>query len=77
MVCGAIESRDGGILSKALSQGDMLSHQVKHFRSSHLLRLENKETEPLASLVFMDMLSSYRRIKDHALNIAEVLAGEK
>ncbi len=26
-------------------------------------RLGNKETEPLVSLVFMDMLSSYRRIK--------------
>jgi Na+/phosphate symporter len=50
---------------------------VKHYRNSHLARLERKETAPLASLVFMDMLSAYRRIKDHGLNIAEVLAGEK
>jgi len=27
--------------------------------------------------VVPDMLSAYRRINDHALNIAEVLAGEK
>lgn len=77
MICDAVENRDGGILSKALSQGDTVSHRVKHYRSTHLLRLEHKETEPLVSLAFMDMLSSYRRIKDHALNIAEVVAGEK
>lgn len=77
MVCEAVENRDGGVLSKAQSQGDTVTHQVKNFRNSHLLRLENKETEPLVSLAFMDMLSSYRRIKDHAFNIAEVIAGEK
>jgi Na+/phosphate symporter len=31
----------------------------------------------MKSLIYMDMLSSYRRIKDHSLNIAEVVAGEK
>ena len=77
MVCEAVEKRNGGVLSKALSQGDSVSHQVKQFRNSHLVRLEKNETEPLVSLAFMDMLSSYRRIKDHALNIAEVIAGEK
>ncbi len=77
MIYGAVKDRNDEILSKALSQGDTISHRVKDFRSSHLLRLESKETVPLASLVFMDVLSSYRRIKDHALNIAEVVAGEK
>ena len=77
MICEAVEKRDGGVLSKALSQGDSVSHQVKQFRNSHLVRLGKNETEPLVSLAFLDMLSSYRRIKDHALNIAEVIAGEK
>jgi phosphate:Na+ symporter len=77
MLCDAVESRDGGILPRALSEGDTITHRVKHYRNSHLARLERKETAPLASLVFMDMLSAYRRIKDHGLNIAEVLAGEK
>jgi Na+/phosphate symporter len=29
------------------------------------------------SLIYTDMLTAYRRIKDHAFNIAEVLIGEK
>ena len=77
MIYEAVETRNEDTLSKALSQGDAISHRVKNFRSNHLIRLETHETEPLASLVFTDMLSSYRRIKDHALNIAEVVAGEK
>jgi Na+/phosphate symporter len=32
---------------------------------------------PLTGLVFPDMLNSYRRIKDHAFNIVEVLEGAK
>ena len=35
------------------------------------------KTTPLHSLVFTDMLNNYRRMKDHSLNIAEVIAGEK
>lgn len=77
MINETVKTRNEGNLSKALSQGDTIAHRVKDFRANHLQRLENRETRPLASLVFMDMLSSYRRIKDHALNIAEVVAGEK
>ena len=51
--------------------------RIKDFRANHNVTLENRETRPLASLVFMVMLSAYRRIKDHALNISEVAAGEK
>jgi len=43
----------------------------------HLLRLTESQTPPLNSLVFTDMLNNYRRMKDHAFNIAEVIGGEK
>ena len=42
-----------------------------------LARVGTGQATPLKSLIFTDMLNAYRRIKDHALNIAEVLAGEK
>ena len=73
----AVQERDREILSRAMSLGDAITHRVKDVRSDHLSRLENSETTPLVSLIYMDMLSAYRRIKDHAFNIAEVLAGEK
>jgi len=65
------------ILSKAATQGDALTHLVRQCRSEHLHRVEAGHASPLKSLIFTDMLTSYRRIKDHAVNIAEALAGEK
>ena len=51
--------------------------KIKEYRAKHLARVGTGNTTPLKSLFYMDMLNSYRRIKDHALNIAEVLSGEK
>ncbi len=70
-----LESRD--ILSKAESLGHSITAMMKKYRSNHLVRVEKGYASPQKSLFFTDILNSYRRIKDHALNIAEVLAGEK
>ena len=77
MIHHAVEKKQSEIISKAMSRGNAITHMMKDIRSDHLSRLEKSETSPLVSLIYMDMLSSYRRIKDHAFNIAEVLAGEK
>ncbi len=77
MIKNALEIRNNEIIAKALSSGRTLKHKVKTIRSSHLSRLAAEQTTALMSLVFMDMLNAYRRLKDHALNIAEVVAGEK
>jgi phosphate:Na+ symporter len=50
---------------------------MKEYRRQHLERLQKEEVSPFFSLAFTDMLNFYRRMKDHALNIAEVVAGEK
>jgi len=65
------------IQNEAVMRSDELTRMMKDFRGRHLERLAAGETSPLLSLVVPDMLSAYRRINDHALNIAEVLAGEK
>ena len=62
---------------EVFQQNKSFKHLVKEIKSNHLTRLAKKQTTPLMSLVFMDMVSAYRRLKDHTLNIAEVLAGEK
>jgi len=69
------ESKDD--LAWATSEGAAISELMKEFRRQHLERLQNEEVSPFFSLAFTDMLNYYRRIKDHALNIAEVVAGEK
>ncbi|MFA7257376.1 MAG: Na/Pi cotransporter family protein [Kiritimatiellales bacterium] len=75
-IAGALSSR-ADIHSEAVTRSDELTAMAKEFRSRHLERLAAGKISPLVSLILPDMLSAYRRIKDHAFNIAEVLAGEK
>ncbi len=65
------------VLLKATSEGAAIAEQMKSSRREHLSRLQNEEVSPFFSLIYTDMLNYYRRMKDHALNIAEVVAGEK
>ncbi len=69
------ESTD--VLSWANTEGTAIASLMKEYRRQHLARLQNEEVSPYFSLAYTDMLNYYRRMKDHALNIAEVVAGEK
>lgn len=64
-------------LTGANTEGTAIAALMKELRAKHLARLQKKEVSPYFSLAYTDMLNFYRRMKDHALNIAEVLAGEK
>ena len=73
----AMESERKDDLAWATAEGAAIGEQMKEFRRQHLERLQKEEVSPFFSLAFTDMLNFYRRMKDHALNIAEVVAGEK
>ncbi|MBN1675130.1 MAG: Na/Pi cotransporter family protein [Kiritimatiellae bacterium] len=77
MISTAVRERHREVLSKARTRGDAISHFVREYRESHLQHFASEHSNPLSSLIYTDMLTCYRRIKDHALNIAEALAGEK
>jgi len=77
MVTKAVEEGSVDVISRAHSDGDLITSRMKRYRQEHLTRLANNDVEPLVSVVFADMLNAYRRMKDHALNIAEAVAGEK
>lgn len=77
MIGQAVQEGNEAILSKAQTRGESITHLVKQCRTKHLERVESGHISPLKSLTFTDILTSYRRIKDHGLNIAEALAGEK
>jgi len=77
LIDAAVQSENSEILSEAQVKGQAITHIMKEYRSRHLSRVGTGPTTPLKSLIYTDMLNAYRRIKDYALNIAEVLAGEK
>ncbi len=73
----AVSSSNGEMLTEADGRGRFITSLMKKYRSEHIERVESGKATPIKSLIFTDMLNAYRRIKDHGLNIAEVLAGEK
>lgn len=72
-----MKSESSEHLAWANTEGAAIGELMKESRREHLERLQNEEVSPLFSLAYTDMLNFYRRMKDHALNIAEVVAGEK
>jgi len=73
----AVETERSDLTDPLLTSGEEITLAMKDYRFRHLARLAEQKITPLSSMVFTDMLNSYRRMKDHALNIAEVVAGEK
>ncbi len=77
MVNLAVQTENADILTTAQVRSNDVTIAMKKYRTAHLERVGTGTTTPLKSLIFSDMLNSYRRIKDHAFNIVEVVAGEK
>lgn len=73
----AVVNANTEMLIEAEGRGKFITSLMKKYRAEHIERVEQGKASPIKSLIFTDMLNSYRRIKDHGLNIAEVLAGEK
>jgi phosphate:Na+ symporter len=76
-VTDAVASENSAFLSEAMTKGSAITKRMKDCRNKHLIRVGEGKATPLKSLIYTDMLTSYRRIKDHAFNISEMLAGEK
>jgi len=77
LVNQAFEERRSEVITKANTIGDEIKHRVKHLREQHLELLSEKRVEPFINVAYNATLSSYRRVRDHSLNVAELVAGEK
>jgi phosphate:Na+ symporter len=76
-ISDALRNNNTDILSRARTQGDAITLLMKDLRSRHFDRVKSKAASPFKSMAYTDILTAYRKIKDHTLNIAEALAGEK
>lgn len=76
-ITAALHDGKVGSLPEIRTDATAITQHMKRARASHLERVGTEAASPLASLIFTDMLNAYRRVRDHGLNIAEILAGEK
>ena len=73
----ALAAGNTDIITVATSDGAQLTTMAKQFRDEHMRRIEKSGTSPQLTLIIIDMLQSYRKIRAHAMNIAEAVAGIK
>ena len=64
-------------LHRARTEDDSITHFYKDLRAEHMNRIVSGECEVLTGMIYADMMQAYRKVKSHALNIAEAISGEK
>lgn len=76
MIYEAHKKDDSKVIITAKKRSEAITHLFRRMRSRHLGKLSTKQLDPLICTVFPDILTAYRRVKDHLLNIAEADAEE-
>ncbi|MCL2845875.1 MAG: Na/Pi cotransporter family protein [Chitinivibrionia bacterium] len=72
----AYREKNTKIVSGAYDMGEAITQRIRELRGKHIARLAEAPTPPLISTTYPDMLVGYRRIKEHIVNIAEVMVGK-
>ena len=65
------------LMTEARRLEDTIDEKRTVLRKEHIDRLRDGKCEVEGGLIFIDMLTSFEKIGDHAFNVAEVLAGQK
>jgi phosphate:Na+ symporter len=77
MITEACEQRNAAIVTKANTMRGEIKHLVRTLRNEHLQLMTDERIPPFVNVAFTSTLNSYVRVSDHALNVAEALAGIK
>lgn len=67
----ALEDNDLALAQSLLRKHEEIELLERQFRKTHILRLSKGICSPQAGMNFIDIISHYTRVSDHALNLAE------
>ena len=76
----AIESVENNDLEKAqalIERHEAINKMERVLRKTHIKRLNNGECSTQAGVNFIDIISHYTRVSDHAMNLAEKVLAEQ
>ena len=76
-VVDRIRRNESGWLDAVATKGQYLATEADALREANLQRLAAQRIAPTAGIFFNDMLVAMRRIRNHALNLAEAMLGKK
>ncbi|AFJ25215.1 hypothetical protein Spaf_0190 [Streptococcus parasanguinis FW213] len=67
----AVENNDVNLANQLVARHEAIEKLEKRLRKTHIRRLNQGECTPQAGVNFIDIISHYTRVADHAMNIAE------
>ncbi|MFT5286358.1 MAG: phosphate:Na+ symporter [Planctomycetota bacterium] len=73
MISAGFAGEGADAFSGADVESNAITQLVKEMRDAHLQSLSERKVDPIKSMAYSTMLNGYRKVKDHALNIAEAL----
>lgn len=71
----AFENDDYFAARSVIEEDDVVDNLEKTLRKHHIERLNEKKCHPASGVVYLDLLSNFERIADHATNISQVVLG--
>ena len=72
-----LEDAPDGYFEEIHRKSHEITDEIRGLRDRHWNRLSEETVDPLISTSYMDIANSYRRMKDHLLNIGEAAIGGK
>ena len=67
----AVENNDVTLADQLVARHETIENLEKRLRKTHIRRLNQGECTPQAGVNFIDIISHYTRVADHAMNLAE------
>jgi phosphate:Na+ symporter len=69
----ALSAYSTDLAEKVISEEERVDNLEERLRSEHIARLANRECDPTAGVVYLDVLTNLERVSDHALNVAQMV----
>lgn len=73
----ALVDQNSNVLTSTDAAGKRIRNEIKQLRRKHLDDLSSGKIAPVVCVAWLATLNAYSRVRDHAHNIAETVAGEK
>ncbi|WP_298865012.1 Na/Pi cotransporter family protein [uncultured Gimesia sp.] len=76
-VTSAYQQEDMDVVSATVHSGEEIKQKAKTLQREHLDYLSAEKVDPYINVSYTATLNAMRRVRDHVVNLAEAMAGEK
>jgi len=72
----AFEKEDINLARQVIEDDDIIDNLERTLRKHHIERINEKKCLPKSGVIYLDLLSNFERVADHATNLAQVITGD-